>query len=91
MRQGRLLAQDVGDLVPLKLMPLQRKADSFSDVVWEQVLPPGPPRVVLVDLNFQGTVGRAVADSVARGRGQGSCAAVELCRECSRLIVHECP
>ena len=35
------MAQDVGDLVPLKLMPLQRKADSFSDVVWEKELPQG--------------------------------------------------
>ena len=55
LRRGMELAEDVGDPAPLKLMPLQRKGDSFSDIHWETVLPPGSPRVVWFDLNFQGT------------------------------------
>ena len=54
MRHERLMDPDTGDM-PLKLIPLQRKADSFNDVVWDDVLPSGPPRVVLFDLNFQET------------------------------------
>ena len=92
MRHGRLLEQDMGDLVPLKLMPLQRKADSFNDVVWEDMLPPGRPRVVLFDLNFQDTWSATLLQTALHIVGdKGLCAAVELCRECSRLIVHDCP
>ena len=46
LRHGRLTDPDMGD-VSLKLMPFERKADSFNDVVWEDVLPPGRPRCLV--------------------------------------------